>query len=599
MVVTLVSDLSIYSPGFYADYNNIEHKVPGWVKLDVRAYVHKKQDVWQEQVENWHAELSVMAQKNINLWWLLPSSRLISWSPPVLKPFFFVIAALELAEKNSLNAIYLSSCPYEVIEHIKEVGKKKNYIVVNDSDRRNNNQSIIYSSLRFLYQTLSWTFKSVFKFKNEHKSLKRCKVIAISQIPNVESMINDGEHFFGNTFSCVPGLKSEETVWLFCNDSISADDYQKIKHHFHRIGNQFSFFRDFIKPLDYIVIVFSMLQVVIQLSKSLKKINPLVVGGSSSSIIINKYLYDPLNFRSLHYELLAKLVLPRILHSTNASTVFFPYEEKGIERSIIVACKNYNNYVQTIGLAHAVHNKGLMYLKRRDLSNSNSPKPDLIAVTGDLSKKWLEKNANIPANKMFVSGSKRYKKALNKKLKRNDECAPLNILILIGQGFELTALANYIESDECLFDGYNVKVRRYPFAWKNEQDQALTRINKIRSSIKEDDAPLKEQIKWCDVAIFYSTSAGIEAMLLGRYVIVMNLSDIFCTDAMQGKDPDSIITKCNSTVELKNILKEIQNMSVDEYYRIIDSQISLANKIYSPINTIELSEHLIRNNKET
>ena len=44
------------------------------------------------------------------------------------------------------------------------------------------------------------------------------------------------------------------------------------------------------------------------------------------------------------------------------------------------------------------------------------------------------------------------------------------------------------------------------------------------------------QLSWCDVVIYSSTSAGLEAMLSGRLAIYAELHDFLILDPMAGKE---------------------------------------------------------------
>ena len=92
------------------------------------------------------------------------------------------------------------------------------------------------------------------------------------------------------------------------------------------------------------------------------------------------------------------------------------------------------------------------------------------------------------------------------------------------------------------------------------------------------------------MVIFNATSAGIEAMLRGRYTINVDFRDLFCTDPLINKGDLSKVIRCSTPKDLKETLQSVRNIKKEQLFKIVDNQIDFARRIYSPINQEKIDE---------
>ena len=125
---------------------------------------------------------------------------------------------------------------------------------------------------------------------------------------------------------------------------------------------------------------------------------------------------------------------------------------------------------------------------------------------------------------------------------------------------------------------------------------AISKIQRYIKNIKTETAPLYNQIDWSDVVIFNSTSAGIEAMLRGRYTINVDLHDLFLTDPLINKGDLSKVIRCSTPKDLRSILHSVRTIKKEKFSNIVDNQIEYARGIYSPIDLNKIEEIISINN---
>ena len=94
MQIIISKKLPLNSSGVYSHYLHKNYKNDSWNYIDVRKYVNENEIKWLNYIDNWHAELSKVALGYCKWWWFLNCSRLISWYPPVFKPFIYAYALI-------------------------------------------------------------------------------------------------------------------------------------------------------------------------------------------------------------------------------------------------------------------------------------------------------------------------------------------------------------------------------------------------------------------------------------------------------------------------------------------------------------------------
>jgi len=595
MKIILKSKLPRGSSGEYSHYHHKNFKNDSWDYIDVRSHVYKNENKWLDYIDNWHAELSKVALDYCKWWWFLDCSRLMSFYPPLLKPLVYACALIEIIEENDIQNIILIECPIHVIYYIKEFRpnidisiSKKQLLKMKLLEL---GKMIKYSYIFQHYILIKQIFYLILRTYRANKKnilIKDLKLIICSQILSKESLILNTDHYFGVMFNEIP---NENKLWFYFKNSNQA---KEIEQYLIQKNIPYVFPENLINTGDILKIWMNCKDIInniriikpelpdLKLNRVLSKLFPI---NFYNQLILNKH---PVLDFSIYYALI------KLLSKNNEiSTLVYPYEEKGNERAILDVISKQENKIKTIGFAHAVHSTGLLYMRRRKEGYFNSPKPDIIAVTGQDALKWCVNWANIPAQQIEVIGSPRFTTPVPVKSTELERSDCLNVLILSALKFELPMLVNFLEEDRSLFDNCNLWIRKYPFYWIHEQNMAISEIHRYVKNIKTETSPLYHQIDWSDVVIFSSTSAGIEAMLRGRYTINIGLHDLFQTDPLINKGDLSKVIRCSTPEDLRRILNSVRNISKEKLSNIVDNQIDYATGIYSPIDMNKLKEIIL------
>lgn len=610
MRLIFVDELPTNGGGKYAHYKHRRIGGNGWEYCDVRKYIGQHQEHWLSEVELWHSELSIIVLGYTKWWWLMPASRLIAWHPPHLKPFFFTIALIEYCEKFNFEELYLVECPDEVYSYLKELKPDYRISFCRVAARRQRfggpyirgiykavfsrgKIKIFLRQLANLKNLMMLSLSCLQKSKNI-STVDKVKLVVYSHALGTQTMKNKGDHFFGRMFDKISGIDRKDILWLYFTES--RKEKLAVESHMRSVGHKAVFLFELITLTDFIRIVLTSISLAYKL-RSVKNKVPLLKIDNYHSRIFSKIFFSELLQSVLPItELAVYFAVKRLLKSTVAKVLIYPYEEKGLERAIVYACRNDARHVNTIGFAHAVYNNGFLCLRRHD-SLINSPKPDIIASTGPSSKNWLIDWAMVRLEQVTVVGSSRYhdRLPLRENFESHRKC--LRVLIIIGQGYEVNILANYLEEAIDLFADCDVLIRRYPYGWQAQQDEGISRLKKLINNVRVETGSMLEQLSWSDVVIYSSTSAGLEAMLSGRLAIYVELHDFLILDPMTGKGDSSKIFRCSTPVELKTTLQYIRNMNSQDYLMSVQRQHEFASQVYAPVDVESLSQ-LIANDKQ-
>jgi hypothetical protein len=163
---------------------------------------------------------------------------------------------------------------------------------------------------------------------------------------------------------------------------------------------------------------------------------------------------------------------------------------------------------------------------------------------------------------------------------RDERRRGLRVLIVITFGWELEALGAWLEREPWLFDGHEVVIRQYRFGWFAEQERGLRRVIAAAPALTPREGALRDQLAWCDLAVFCSTTTGVQAMLAERLVAYATLHDLFAMDPLLGEP--GVFARCHTPAELGEALAQARDLDDAGVASAIAAQHALAERILAP-----------------
>ncbi len=563
--------LPTHGIGILCNYNYDSFEISGWENFDLRRIIKEKESEWLDELDIWHLNLSNAAIKLTKWWPLSAGSRMHIWSNGTklsFKSLFYALAINELKKRNPNKVIMVVGAP-KIVE---------NYFEKFNLDKKNLSifENIIFS-LKIFKKFLYLLVLSVLTTKSK---ISKVDILITTMNLNIDNFQKTGDHFFGKIFLDIESNSDKKLAWLYSDLELGNNNQKKI---LNEINNNIYFLVNFLK----LSILIKSFRTAIHVRKEFKKliqnefnlyIRKLNLGIFEYQYINNLIINYPIFDELVHYE-----IWTQILKNMSPNFIVYPYEEKTMERAMQLAILDNGNKILSIGFAHAAYSKGHLYL--RGFWNETIPKPSLIAVTGPIAKDLFIK-LGYPSERLTIIGSPRYRSYLEST--STYTTGSKKILLLIGHGFELMNFSKLLTKQKGVFSEYQLSIRRYPFGWKKEQDEAEKRLNELEINYIIADGVLSEEINKVDIVIFDSTSAGIEAVLGGKIVVQLDLAETLESDQFNGLRIGDMFNKCKNIDDLISILNYIFLQNPDEYKRLAHDQRQICEKLFAPIEQDKL-----------
>lgn len=554
----------------YCHFKHQDLKLPDTNYIDLKslAAIHEKS--FFKDIEKWHSEINLLGLKQSKYWWFTSNSRLMSWAPPIFTPLFFHYLLQIAAKEKKLQEIYVLSAPKEVIDLAPDFFTD---ISVNMSNPQIHvdTKSFFDNHLRpYLAYLKNYLFNQL-----EKKSLEKRPYLIHSLLLNADNLLNGNDHFFGSIFFNLSEEKRKEITWIFHYPKNDKKIKIKVVEFFASKGFQVVFSYDFFNIIEIMGLFFKS----IQLKKSIKAVSIKMKNGISSSFnqmyaqkILNQKQDSLIEFET--YQALGK-VLPIL----SPDKILFAYEERSIERAILLANNEQETPAKTYGFVHSVMHQGHLCFDLKYSSEANPPRPNKILTTGVAAKEWFEAKG-YSANDIEIFGSPR--SSVNFK-EITEIKKPIKILFVVGQPHEIMEFATMLKAKPTLLKGFELTVRRYPYGWPEDQNKGIDLLNTIYPNLNKSVGNLHQQLETHDIVFFSSSSAGLEAICNGKLSIHISLDQFHNLDPLEYAKTAKSLISCRNIVELENTLNRITNLSVNEWNDLVQNQITDAKLIYDSV----------------
>lgn len=578
--------------GILLHYEHEPVSVEGWTTHDIRKIISLHEDEWLLAIESWHRDLSERAVKLTQWWWLIPGSRLILWESSIpfsLKPILFALAVINLCNQQGKGVVWIVGAPDELVEYLNECwGNDK--IVQLDTDVEVKKHSQLskgaFKFTRFYLRILKWSvfFLMRIPFRRK-KHIAPSSVIVNSAVLDNNLIDTIGDHFFGHMLDEINDLPKEHVMWLYNDLTI---DKVLAKSKLAGIGRQANFVSDYFQWSD----LWFALREGIKIKRVMQKLlvnSPQLCVGQIKSSKFTSYFISNLVLENLPvFDLIFYSQMRRIIAKSGARALIYPYEEKTIERAMLMGAQNQDHHIKTIGFAHAAYSKGHLYI-RRD-KKGEPPRPDYIAVTGEIAHRRFN-DAGVPDQKIIVTGSPRYHINVNDISSMNPKQRK-KILFIVGLGFEMRIFAAMISKYPNILAKYDLRIRRSYHSWFDEQNKAEKRMQAAGVEYHCENGDLVTQIDESDIVLYEATSAGLEAVLRGKLAIRLNLSDTISTNHFLDVSTEQHIKYCQSLEDFVLQLDNIFSLTAEQYAVIVQQQRELVGHLFSPIDKIAIGDLL-------
>ncbi len=549
------------------------YRTSSWNVIDISEICRANQEEWSNSLWEWHCNLTSLAARNDKYSCLLPGSRIHLWQTHV-KTLIFCLGLKIYLQSTKEKELFIVGAPDEATLFLNDLFDG-GFIIINKIGRRSNYSIIklihIFSlrlrnigSIILRWKPFAWS--RAYKYD--------CDVLVFSLFLTNKSVNYYNDHYFGKIFEQV----QSKIFWLY---KPSGNFNEKTaRKSLSKLNGQFVFDYKLLNIWDLIWC----LKNSILLSKHMKNLSKdlpkLKIGSVNcntfSKRYFEKHFLEPLCFSEFGLlratQTLLKYIKPKI--------ICFPYEEKGIERAIIMASKTYLPKAKVVGFAHSAYNKAYLYLG--EYKNSPKlPRPDIIWAAGNGFNSWLQ-NFWKRFDPVVNIGSNRYISESNE-ISTGIEKPILRVLIVVGNPSELYVFRNWIIYFPKLLHNCIVTIRPHPQGWNRENYRIGNELKKLGISRIDNQTSLSSQLNVSDLVLYSSSSAVIEAIQNGKLVAHVAWDELWCADPL--RSASNYIHNCNTPEQLCEFINEVISMPPLVLQDLKKNQRKLANSIYSKFDS--------------
>ena len=501
------------------------------------------------------------AELNSIYWWAsftASKNRFMSDLLPHLSIYYIITQAIQ---ENKQKDILLIDPPYPVIKALKQYCRENSIKIkiagssaydycVRVADQLMNFPKVVSFVLR------NWVKIFIVRLRFKGKFKKNCKdgeyyVIRTWIYP---SSIGSDNKYSDSFFGRLPGFLISNKKKLLIIAGI-INDY---KNTVNRLSNcqEYAIFPQeyFLKYSDVVKSCFDCYRGRIKLKKRVD-----FYGLDVSHIVQGEIDKD--YRQTIRTEILQRYVINNALKDFKIETFITTYENNPWEKVCFLALREYSPSTKIIGYQHAVVSKASANMVCSKDEISIIPMPDKIITVGEITKRIMEKDGHYPEEKIYPSCALRHEyiyKANIKGFSRNK-----NILVVLEGVYNCYKLANFVFTALSDIEDYYVVIRTHPERPFEKIKNDLNFDINLNNNFSISTSNLKDDLLLADIVIYWGSTVGLEALMMGIPVIHVDLNDMISVDPLY--ECDHLKWTVKNIAKFPKVLNEIDRMSDGDY----------------------------------
>jgi hypothetical protein len=311
------------------------------------------------------------------------------------------------------------------------------------------------------------------------------------------------------------------------------------------------------------------------------------IDESYKPLLQEVFLHD-ISFGGYLHNLLVYKSIQRASVKCKIKKIIYPFENKSLEKMILMGVAQLESAPKTIGYQHtSITPRHLTFLFEPN-EVDNTPLPDKIVTVGDITKQFLTNNGGYP--KGLINSGCALRQKWSEPYPRNVRKKAVNILLALSSSkFELIQSVKYFQ--EIIQSNSNIKLGIRPHVTFNID----LLPHDLSVWVKEcaldlSDSSLDENLKWCDITVYVSSTVALESMMRGKPIININIGDYLSPDPVLGNPEFYFVA--NDAKEFLNYVDEISILSKTEYEYKRNKSIEYVKQYLSPISDDAIQEFL-------
>lgn len=290
-----------------------------------------------------------------------------------------------------------------------------------------------------------------------------------------------------------------------------------------------------------------------------------------------------------YYQLIHCWALKRMLKKVKADTFLLTHENNPWEKMCIAALRQVSPDTFIIGYQHTIVSHASANMFPSAYENGIMPFPDKILTVGEATKNIMERYGKFDNVPVRASCALRFEYLFDSDriARENNE----NILLALEGVKGVHKLIAYALRELGGNDKYKVRIRMHPLIpWRYLQGKYGFNLEKYPNFHLSPDGPVKNDLDWSGVVLYWGSTIGLEALNLGRPIVH------YTTGSILNYDPlfESSVFKwvVNEDVRLSGVLEKINSLSTEEFISGWEEARKYLKNYFFPVSEENLAEFM-------
>lgn len=285
-------------------------------------------------------------------------------------------------------------------------------------------------------------------------------------------------------------------------------------------------------------------------------------------------------FRGHVFNLLVYRAMIRFARKHRPAKFVYPFENKSLEKMLLLALREICPAAEITGYQHTSitprHTTLLFARGEADVT----PLPDRIVTVGKITRAFLEDHGNYPPDIFRTGCALRQTWQENPAPVANPAGKPKILLALSSSTRELIRAVQFFRT---LQEGgvFELGIRPHPEFPLNSLPPALMEWAG-RHARDFSGSPLADNLAWCDVTAYVSSTVALETLMAGKPVINFCIDDVIQPDPVIGDAP--LHWRAENAAGMAQALQQIQALPAADFQQLSAAARAYINDYLRPVS---------------
>jgi len=545
-----------------------EPSAQGHALLSLATYFRRHERTWRREFIDWLGGANV---KNASLgWWAHTASAKNFLSSPLANCVFQTLALQKLLEETQAVRVYVAGASRGQIAALsgwlKTSGEGWSI-----ADRHRRARSY-WTILRLVYQVGRVLFAFVLR-RPRKRPIEPGRVLLFTY---VDRGFQDGrDAFFGKLAERLRTRLDKEVLHVAFIHSPFLETLPKLEQ-----VKEFEYWPLFceLRAADLLWALARSLGAWARISKWPL---PAALEGLNLRALLEEALRWDLAKGGYFYNLLVYRAAIRMTRRLRPERVIYPFENKSLEKMLLLGVRSADSGVVLVGYQHTSvtpRHTTLLFAKGEAAA---TPLPGRVITTGEVARRYLEENGRYLSESLVTGGALR--QVWREPYTRPDPMGrPLRVLLALSSSRQELREAILVLRDAMeLGARIELGIRPHPEFPLQTLPIGLERWAAANAKNLAGTS-LQDNLEWCDVAVYVSSTVALEALMVGRPVINVRLSDPIDPDPLIGSPPLRFYAATSE--ELLAALRSITELPQAEYLKQREDAIAYVKSYLTPFS---------------